>query len=157
MLTFSERLAEVRRLLQERGEPTTDPQRRWVARLSNAEKLLLDAISLQEQVAAEPDNELTKKRLVIRQGQVRLALEQILRGVESHRRNYVDAHGASDAERRAGWNQAYADRIMKTEGRVVRTNKKRSEMTPEEWAAHRRKQEREAKAKQRSKKSSENS
>lgn len=148
MMTLSDGLAEIRQLLQNRGEPKTEPQKRWVDRLLKAEQLFLDAISLQEQAAADPDNEVAQKRFVVRQGQARLELDRIRRGVASHRRNYTDAHGETTEERREGWNQAYADRV----GRDVREYKKKSDMTPEAWAERQRKKSSDAKARYRAKK-----
>ena len=152
MSVLSEGLEKVKRLLLERGEPNTDPQRRWVERLQNTERHLVEATKLEEEAAASQNDEKLQRRLVIRSGQATLALNQVVRGTESHRRNYDEAHGGTAAERRAGWNQAYADRMLKLQGRIVRKNKKRADMTPEEWAAHEREKGRIAKAKQRAKK-----
>jgi len=146
-------LEKLRTVIQ--SQPTrTEQQKKWTQRLLDTERLVVDAIALRESLSGSPDDEQLKRKVIIREGQAKLALAQVWKGTKTHRENYDAAHGATPEEKRAGWNAAYRQRIRDSEGREVRPYQKRKDMTEDELRQrdeHRREKARLKKQKQRAK------
>lgn len=68
--------------------------------------------------------------------QAKQAMDQVRSGARSFRENYDDAHGGTVDQRRAGWREAYRERVRQKEGREPATYRKPSQMTPEEREKH---------------------
>ena len=110
----------------------TERQEKWAQRLLNTQRLVVTAIEVEDQLSGSPDNTQLKRLASIRMKQAKLALDQVWKGMTTHRKTYDAAHGATPEEKRAGWNAAYRQRIQDEEGREVRPYQKRKDMTPEE-------------------------
>jgi hypothetical protein len=144
-------LAAIRERLAS-AKSDTENQRTWRAVLANTEKLIVEAIELRQASAEAPEDEVARRHASVRLGQVKLAIQKIRKGEASYKRNGDAAHGDTPKERQDGWREAKRQRVREKDGREPRHNRRRSDMTPEEWAAHKREQGRLAKAKLREKK-----
>lgn len=142
MPSLTESMEWIRGLLAIQQDDTVR-QLKWKQRLLNAEKLVSDALGIQQRAALDPADEALRRNLSARLWQANFAVDQLRRGTQSHVENYHAAHGATVADRRAGWNRDYHERVLRKEGRIARTNAKPSEMTEEDRIAHKRRQERE--------------
>lgn len=129
--------------------PRTGRQRLWAARVAECEALEAQAaLDTATADAASEDRLLHRKAMASRE-LAKLAREAVERGQKTYRANYDAAHGSTPEERRAGWNDAYRERVLKQEGRVARTNGKPSTMTLEQRREYEREREKQKKARQR--------
>lgn len=140
-MSLAEQLDELRRL-QAASKTGTDRQMLWTQRLANTEKLLIDAIDYQERADRAPDDATVRQRAVTRAYQAKHAMDQVRKGVRSHRETYEAAYGpaatygGTPEQKRADWREAYRERVRQEEGREPVTYKKPSQMTPEEREKH---------------------
>lgn len=125
------------------GQKTaTDAQRRWHARLVETERQIALTIIACDAAIAAPADETADRHAMSRRERSKHVYQAVLAGEANFRKTYEAAHGATVEERRAGWRDAYHQRVIMTEGRTPRTNKRRADMSALEWQAHKRKQQR---------------
>lgn len=135
LAALADQLDELRRL-QAASKSNTDRQMLWTQRLADTEKLIIEAMDLEASAGRAPDDAPLQRRAMVRATQAKLAMDQVRKGTRSFRENYDDAHGGTVEQKRAGWNEAYRERVRQKEGREPTTYAKPSRMTPEEREKH---------------------